>query len=138
MNTIEKRWATDAGFDAVVVMTNKGHRCGYVALPDQHPLTGVKYDEAHSTLDGGTPSSLDVHGSITFSNHCAYFSGAPWAFGFDCAHLHDAPDPEIYARYLGKLIDVIGIPNDPMATHKTLDFCIAECEKLANQLKELN
>lgn len=50
---------------------------------------------------------LDVHGGVTFTGR---IGSDDWWFGFDCNHAWDSNHP------------------------KSLGFCIAECESLANQI----
>ena len=113
----EKQWTTAAGYEAEVIATPMGHRCGYVTVPEEHPCAGKDYDDV----------GVNVHGGLTFSN------GAK--FGFDCAHWDDAKDPELMNEEYRKIHERwprIG----ETGTVKTLEFCVAECEKLAAQLKE--
>ncbi len=115
---IEKQWTTAAGYEAEVLAMPMGHRCGYVTVPDGHPCAGKYYDE----LD------VDVHGGLTFGN------GAK--FGFDCAHSYDAKDPELMSDEYRKIYERWPRFNEG-GTVRTLEFCVAECERLAAQLKEL-
>ena len=115
---IEKQWTTAAGYQAEVVATPMGHRCGYVTVPEGHPCAGKDYDE----LD------VDVHGGLTYADG--------HQFGFDCAHSYDAKDPALMSDEHRKIYE--RWPSfDLGGTVKTLEFCVAECEKLAAQLKEL-
>lgn len=77
---IEKKWTTAAGYEAEVLATPMGHRCGYVTVPEGHPCAGKDYDE----LD------VEVHGGLTYA--------LDNQFGFDCAHLYDAKDPELMSE----------------------------------------
>lgn len=115
---IEKQWTTAAGYEAEVLTMPMGHRCGYVTVPDGHPCAGKDYDE----LD------VEVHGGLTFGH------GAK--FGFDCAHFYDAKDPELMSDEYRKIYETW--PRfDEGGTVRTLEFCVAQCERLAAQLKEL-
>lgn len=42
---VERDWTTEAGLRAVVLMVRGSHRCGYVEVPEDHPLQGVEYNE---------------------------------------------------------------------------------------------
>lgn len=48
-HTIEKDWITEAGFRAICLIVLHGerqsHRCGYVGVPEEHPLFKVEYGE---------------------------------------------------------------------------------------------
>lgn len=89
----EVLWETPSGLLAMVLMTNQGHRCGYVGVPKGHPLYGVGYDQEtvalkpipsdtpagqrspftlmSMVLKGRIPQSpemaFDVHGGLTFA-----------------------------------------------------------------------
>jgi hypothetical protein len=117
---IEKEWMTEAGYKAKVIAHPMGHRCGYVTVPETHPHWGKGYDDVRA----------DVHGGLTYSDK--------GTFGFDCAHLEDIRDESIMsdeyrAVFTSDLLDRITWEG---ATLKTLEFCVAECESLAKQLKE--
>jgi hypothetical protein len=115
---IEKQWTTAAGYEAEVLATPMGHRCGYVTVPEGHPCAGKDYNE----LD------VEVHGGLTYA--------LDNQFGFDCAHLYDAKDPALMSKEYRKIYERWPRFNE-FSTVKTLEFCVAECEKLAAQLKEL-
>jgi len=116
---IEKQWTTLAGYEAEVFTLPMGHRCGYVTVPEGHPCADKEYNELR----------VDVHGGLTF--------GEGRKFGFDCAHLYDAKDPELMSKEYRKVYEMWPSLRGPEGTVKTLEFCVAECEKLAAQLKEL-
>lgn len=115
--TIEKEWTTAAGYQAKVVAQLMGHRCGYVTVPEDHPCYGKGYDEV----------DVCVHGGLTFSDG--------GKFGFDCAHWDDARDESIMSDEMKKVYADWPRLNEH-GTVKTLEFCVAECESLAKQLKE--
>lgn len=158
MNTItENAWITQAGFPAIVIMTDLGHRCGYVGVPEGHPLYGLSYSSETIALDPPSqnetlgkrspmlllklmgkdiwPTSpdavFDVHGGITYSDgHVTKETKEMglWWFGFDCAHAGDAPAPGYkYAEIATWRMEGV---------HRTLEFCEAECESLAQQIKD--
>jgi hypothetical protein len=115
---IEKEWTTKAGLKATVIATDMGHRCGYVSVPKDHPWHGKTYDEV----------GLDVHGGLTYAG----MRDDLWWFGYDCAHLGDARDPELMSdEYKSIRIMLVNFDGD---TVKTLDFCVNECEAMAAQL----
>jgi hypothetical protein len=155
---VEKDWTTQAGLRAVVVVHR--HRCGYVEVLANHPGFGKTYDEqldcitqeqAASVCIGQKSSILlltascsadnenairrsldiiiDVHGGLTYAG-AGIDSDYPvpskgWWFGFDCAHYGDAPveDPEGWYRGKGII--------------RSLEFCEAQCESMAEQLMAL-
>jgi hypothetical protein len=113
----EKEWTTRAGLKAVVIALDMGHRCGYVCVTKDHPWYGK--DDV----------DLDVHGGLTYSD----MRDGDWWFGYDCAHLGDAPDPDLMSDVY-KAIRMRSFDGD---TVKTLDFCVNECESMAWQLKDV-
>ena len=114
----EKEWTTRAGLKAVVIAQDMGHRCGYVSVPKEHPWYGKDYNEV----------DLDVHGGVTYAG----MRDDLWWFGYDCAHLGDARDPELMSDEFKSIrIMLMNFEGD---TIKTLDFCVNECESMAAQL----
>lgn len=105
-----------------------GALCGYVGLPPGHRLHG----KATGDLD------VEVHGGLTFADEChgrichVPAPGEPahvWWLGFDCGHCFDAM-PALEAltrRTLGRAL--------PHGTYRTLDYVMAEVERLAAQVK---
>lgn len=162
---IEKDWVTDAGLRAQVVMTQYRHRCGYVGVPEGHPLHGVGYSQTCPSLrpltgeepighrgaisvfcmaaSGDIPQTpeavFDVHGSLTFADHGregGTLDPALWWFGFDCAHCDDAPAPEFIAQQRAAYPDKPYMWRDYGGVHRTLDYCVEHCESLARQIVE--
>ena len=124
-HTVEKEWEA-FGLACVVLMTSMGHRCGYVGVPNGHRLYKIGYDDA-KRADG---EWIDVHGGLTFAGEDkGYPSEKPntlWWFGYDCAHLGDAPDPAINPSYAR-----LRLFREEGDTIRSLDYCVTECERLA-------
>lgn len=109
-----------AGYKCVVLFQLMGHRCGYVGIPDTHPLykkyyssyLDIKKSEIGdrevsgvfqlflACLDDDERIQIDAyfqcHGGITYSGG-GKGSRYPiesdlWWFGFDCAHAGDGKD----------------------------------------------
>jgi hypothetical protein len=118
-STIEKTWITKAGYEAEVVAHPAGHRCGYVTVPAGHRCEGMDYNDI----------DVSVHGGLTYSN------GAK--FGFDCAHYYDKRDESIMSEKFKKVYADFPYPTVEDGEVRTLEYCIEECEILAEQLKEL-
>ena len=161
MNQIEKDWTTDSGLRAVVMLTEMGHRCGYVGVPHGHPLYEHAYDAPHVMLSMDMNRStekmspmqimlgafkdndqltspeyvFEVHGGLTFSGGNKEYpvEADLWWFGYDCAHAGDLPEPE---SKMGRMYAEHGFA-DRDGVLRTLDFCVAECESLARQLAEV-
>ena len=94
-----------------------GWLCGYVKLPQGHPLYGTKsYDDVLM--------NLDVHGGVSFA---AYIPEPIYGYyiGFDCAHMGDL------APYNTRL------QTSEVKSYKNVSYVTKECESLAKQLKAL-
>lgn len=92
---------------------------------------------------------FDVHGGITYSGgdeypieypitkleyrSCATLYHIPWWFGYDCAHVGDGKDTSYMDEDLKEIYERYPI-DDPV---RSLEYCIDECESLADQLTEL-
>lgn len=85
--------------------------CGYVKLPEDHPLHGVNYTEYDDCTD------IDVHGGVMFSGIMTDMNG--WFVGFDMAHLNDFDSHD-----LNKCI-------------RTTEECERETNRLADQLADM-
>lgn len=90
--TTEKRYIVEEefeyeGYKCVVTLQRRGHRCGYVGIPTEHPAFGLDY-----TSD--ILSEIWIHGGLTFANGGNGYpvEGNYWWLGFDCAHFHDRAD----------------------------------------------
>jgi hypothetical protein len=107
---IEKIWTTLSGFSAAVVLNNKlQHRCGYVGIDKENPLYEIDYNELENYIF--------VHGGLTYSGYLDFLQKDLWYFGYDCGHSMDK--------------NII----NPNGIERTLNYCVDECENLANQLK---
>jgi len=163
---VEKHWQA-FNCECVVIMTEMGHRCGYVGIRENHPLYGVNYHEHSDFLeqwseqlrkeeigkrgilpvvcwDGETISPeawFHVHGSITY---CGGNDGYPielpnvWWYGYDCGHCDDAPSiPDISNPQVRAIEQRFLDDFGWRRVVRTLEYCIEECENLAKQLNEL-
>lgn len=85
------------GYPCLIVRSQLGNLCGYVGVPEGHPLHHGDYDDENFPV-------LLAHGGITFADTCAKDGneaenichipelGDPdnvWWFGFDCGHYDD-------------------------------------------------
>ena len=118
---IEKVWIIKAGLKALVLAQEAGHRCGYVAIENTHPWFGLKYDNA--LID----PLIEVHGGLTYSR-TDEVTNLHW-FGYDCAHAGDAIDATLMPTNFNPLIRHFGVV-------RTLEYCVDECESLAEQLSK--
>ena len=130
---IEKSF-THSNKQCVVIFTNMGHRCGYVAVEKDSPLNNIDYNDLYSKHN----IDIYVHGGITFFGKLnPDISKEPlfW-FGFDCAHLYDGKDFEAIKKYFGQKEFDQAKKYDFYSTYqpKSLQYCINECKHLAEQL----
>ena len=118
---VEKTWTTKAGLKASVILQEHweggySHRCGYVEIPADHPLSGLDYMDERVL-------GISVHGGVTYADHRYWrikgrrkTNGNEWWFGFDCAHAGD----KSHGLNTG--------------TWRTLKYVMDECESLASQI----
>jgi hypothetical protein len=112
-----------------------GHFCGYVGVPEGHPLFGKSGEnelEAHGglTFGGGFCSDEDESHSICHKPG----PGEPdhvWWVGFDCAHANDL-SPGLQAT----LRDVLPECRRELYgdTYRDLAYVQEQCRQLAEQL----
>jgi len=75
------------GYRCIIMQQTTGHLCGYVDLPDEHPVNDFEDYEDFWDAD------IEVHGGITYSEDYLMDSEnnkrpGNW-IGFDCAHAGD-------------------------------------------------
>lgn len=120
----EENWTSETGLDCHIYPCNFGsgryHLCGYVRIPEDHPLYKVDYsasvpqsliDAREKALQGpigkrgiidvlcmGSGAEMcsgvlfDVHGGITFSGPFRDGNPEHFWYGFDCGHCDDNND----------------------------------------------
>lgn len=83
------------GCQCYVVAVERGYRCGYIEIPDTHPLAG--HDEFHGDI-----SSMKTHGrGITFGDSVTRYKdikiGGPgkWVYGLDFFQTGDGCSAEV-------------------------------------------
>lgn len=114
----------------------KGHLCGYVDVPRNHPLYGI--DHANEIFDMIT-GDIKVHGGVSFTGRLTNHYGNKelpdylddehdWLIGFDCNHAEDYTPLE-YVRPYNEI--------DVEREYRTARYVADECRKLAKQIKEL-
>ena len=128
---IVKDWMTESGLRAVVYMTEMGHHCGYVGVPENHPAYGMDYSD--DALEG-----IEVHGGLTYSSQNEDYpvtSETPiqW-LGYDCGHAWDAPSPEYYDSLNEVTQKYSRSFHDSDCIFRDVEYCMKECESLGKQL----
>lgn len=101
-----------------------GHLCGYVILPDGHPLIEKDIDVDY-----------DVHGGITYNSK---MNGKNF-LGFDCAHSFDTVPSMSEQRKKTKLDCIEKFPHIKTSaifqeSYKTVSFVIDQLKQLAEQV----
>jgi hypothetical protein len=150
----ELSWVDEkTGYACHMRRNHSGAWCGYVEIPQGHPLHGVSYGDTlpeslaalkdvvmegpqgkRGVMDvfclalGGDFTAgvlFNVHGGVTYSGEAYWLEGGPghW-YGFDCSHCDDV-SPALL-RY--------GL--EPGA-YRDLEYVKAECASLAKQLKQV-
>ena len=126
-----KRWTTEAGLVAYTVIYETGNINGYVIVPPTNKYANKHYFDIEN---------IDVHGGLTYSK----VINGNTVFGFDTAHLGDALNFDFAFDHLSepndnkkKLRKLFAMPYiDSSDTWKDEAYVEAECEKLAQQLKD--
>lgn len=135
------------GHHYLITFTGAAHRCGYVALPEGHPLANL--DLQLVCASAPEPYKLDIHGGITFhetgihileslfptETHC----NDTW-IGFDAAHFRDGKDWEYHEKYFGKdktdLLSSCFNCFDKKGIIRTYKYMEDQCKYLIDQLIE--
>jgi len=110
------------------------HLCGYVGVPDNHPLYGKHFTELNK---------INVHGGLTFSNYWDDEYNL-WYLGFDCGHFMDlAPGLEeqleeirrnnLELRRLHKRL--LEICMGSWNTYRNIKYVTGEVKQLLKQLR---
>ena len=106
-----EKWTDEApGLECLVIRSMSSALCGYVKIPESHPLHGVEY--TNKPLTG-----ILVHGGLTFSGDREN-DGQHW-IGFDCAHYLDIC-PAISEMVVFR-----------EGSYKDIDFVRSQCRILA-------
>lgn len=123
------------GLDCLVNRNSLGAWCGYVGVPKGHPYYGLSYRDLYERL------YPDVHGGLTYSDHCQgeichlHDEGeAPvfW-FGFDCANAFDlVPAMDAMRKYDPRFPKDLFLVSREV--YRDLAYAKAETESLAEQL----
>jgi hypothetical protein len=145
------QWTDSATGLSCLALRNEhlGNWCGYVGVPEGHPLYHVAYSECPQHCEASwcehvPEGRFEVHGGLTYSAGCDEADpehgichvpepGQPdavWWFGFDCAHCFDL-SPYMAAREAAQ-----GWPVIDRAVYRDLNYVRGQCGDLARQLAE--
>lgn len=94
------------GYSWAIIRTPALHLCGYVQVPETHPLYKQHYDAFE----------VSVHGGLTYGREADAPLSGYW-LGFDCAHSEDL-SPRFFSS----------------GTYRTVLYVRDECERLIDQL----
>lgn len=98
------------GYKGIIVQHQAiGHLCGYVVIPEEHPLYRKRYDDIDA----------EVHGGLTYSG-TGLISREEFCIGFDCAHA-------------GDWVPMYGINDE---TYRDLNYVENEIKNLIDQIKD--
>lgn len=136
-------------YEYLVTFTDRGHRCGYVAIDQSHPFysKNVGWDNS---------PDVHVHGGVTFFNKGTHIitcvlgkhSCEDLWIGFDAMHNGDGRDYELVKKVFCSNAESISSINyiekidreSPIMIyegyHKTKEYMVNECKKLIDQLIE--
>lgn len=121
------------GYTCAMKRNHGGAWCGYVYVPEEHPVNAYDGDAEGRDLTMGNPVWLDVHGGVTWHGHMAVPDGLAdgMAVGFDCAHLGDLIPGYVVER---NHPDVPSVLRD--GEYRSSHYVLAEVRKLAQQIHE--
>lgn len=130
---IEKEWqSSSTGYMCRVIASDMGFRFGYVGMNNNSVYFGKDYSEEHDILKNTPELYFEVHGGITFSGE--HKDSSLWWFGYDCGHAGDGRDLSLITN--PRVLSIYQKYPDEGDPIRTLDFCIIQCEKLAEQMKQ--
>jgi hypothetical protein len=130
------------GLDCLITRNTMGALCGYVGVPEAHPLFGKPCCDV----------SLLAHGSVNFADRCDpdadeekglchtaqdAANETVWWFGFDCSHSCDLKPaftmPAFTMLIPPEFAKMLAMWDE---TYRNFEFVKAEVESLAEQLME--
>lgn len=110
---------------AIWLNTKKGYRCGYVQIPENHPL----YEKSFTDFDLQSVQ-------ITFSGRIKNLSG--WFIGLDHNHIWDGVDEDAIRKYHPNEADLLiheaHSYHDGYGFVATLNDVEQECQNLIEEL----
>lgn len=129
-------------YEYLITFTAHGHRCGYVAIPTNHPMHQF-HNESYNYPD------LYVHGGVTYFDDARFLELTDghqctdkW-IGFDAGHYLDISCMDTAEKYFGetrwikfKKENPGIILDDKHSEHRTYSYMENQCKSLIDQLIE--
>lgn len=118
---------------------DRGHLCGYVAVPPGHTLHGADKERVPALAPGSVTFTGPQPGSgppVEPTNIPPCELNDPWWIGFDASHGWDVCPGETDMWDLLGVVDggVIPGPDGPIAEYRPIDYMVNGCVLLAAQL----
>lgn len=140
-------------YEYIIVLNTRGFRCGYIALPVNHPYTSTpKRMDVMGHLDYEYYAlEIDVHGGLTFMSAAHGLKDilkTPCSdiwIGFDCGHYLDKLDSKMFIKYFGeeeykKNVSFFSAMNHAdigiNQTLKDYEYVEDQCKHVIDQLNE--
>lgn len=132
------------GLPCLIIRSPLGSLCGYVGVPEGHPLYGISYSrcslgKCDSYCEHSPECMIKAHGGLTFSDFCqeggriCHVTETPdkvfW-FGFDCAHADDYCPAIVAMTPVLKKYRIHDI-------YRTVKYVKEQCRDIALQLVEI-
>jgi hypothetical protein len=127
------------GFLYVVKLCNNGYRRGFIELKKEHPLYGKNGEQLATGEYSGKKIKCDRflnYGGIVSDKTDDNYYSLPCGFwiGFGGSREDDVPDREASVAAFGHMTEYTNDLSTEEATLKTTAFCVAQCEKIIDQL----
>ena len=158
-----KKWNIYSNYKAIIIANMGGFLKGYIGVPPESVLHGKRAKSCINEIpkeylnkEGkklsniiGDIKSIKVHGGVTSSWECkdGEFEKGYWFFEFHTSHDSDLHSKEIIFKYFNEEKELLRASEVFYeyqryskirgATHKDLNYVIAECEALASQLTNI-
>lgn len=120
----------DTGYKCRIVRHDHfGHLCGYVGIPNTHPLWSKHYSDDEVW-------NIHAHGGLTHSGEDLDDSAGTWWFGFDCSHGGDL-SPRMLIHTLARELPNLHLYNlSRDDVYRTWEYVEREVRELSRQLKQ--
>lgn len=121
-----------SGYQCLIVRADLGHLCGYVVLPEGHPMHGKPMEDFRPyRAHGGITLAAVIHPDLArevMGDPNLELPPNGWLVGFDCGHDYDHT-PAAAAEFAK--LGLFG----PRGIYRNWDFVRAEVDYLADQLR---